>query len=125
MAELAQDERYLTPTLRAQNQEALRETLEAVFETQPVAHWLSSFAAAGVPCSPINTYSQALEDPQVAHMGWVQDLMLPNGQATKTFGSPLRANGETPAIRSGPPGLGEHTEDVLSRILPKTSTVSA
>ena len=49
LAELRQDERYLTPTLRAQNQEALCDTLETVFETKPVAHWLSAFTTAGVP----------------------------------------------------------------------------
>ena len=122
LAALKEDERYLTPSLRARNQTALRETLEAVFETRPVEHWLESFAAAGVPCSPINTYSQALGDPQVAYMGWVQDLTLANGQETKTFGSPLRINGETPKIRARPPALGEHTEEVLGRIDPRHLT---
>ena len=119
LPELKQDERYLTPTLRAQNQNVLRETLEAVFETKPVDHWLSAFATAGVPCSPINSYSQALGDPQVAHMGWVQDITLPNGNTTKTFGSPLRINGESLSIATGPPGLGEHTEEVLGKLDPE------
>ena len=119
LPELKEDERYLTPTLRAQNQEALRETLEAVFETESVAHWLAAFAGAGVPCSPINTYSQALGDPQVAHMGWVQDITLPNGKATKTFGSPLRINGQTLPVRANPPALGEHTEEVLGKVDPQ------
>ena len=119
MPELKQDERYLTPTLRAQNQEALRDTLEGVFAKEPVSHWLASFAAAGVPCSPINTYSEALADPQVEHMGWVQEITLPNGKVTKTFGSPFRINGETLPITGNPPGLGEHTEDVLGRIDPQ------
>ena len=116
---LKQDERYLTPTLRARNQEALRNTLEQVFQTKPVAHWLSAFAAAGVPCSPINTYSQVLADQQVEYMGWVQDLSLPTGKVTKTFGSPLRINGQTPRIRMRPPGLGEHTEEVLAQVDPE------
>ena len=119
LPELKEDDRYLTPTLRAQNQEALRETLEAVFETQPVAHWLSAFAAAGVPSSPINSYSDALSDPQVVHMGWVQDITLPNGKATKTFGSPLRINNQTLSIAASPPALGEHTEEVLGKVDPQ------
>lgn len=118
--ELKQDERYLTPTLRAENQDGLRETLESVFETESVSHWLSAFAAAGVPCSPINSYSQALDDPQVAHMGWVQDLTLANGKTTRTFGPPLRINGETLPIAARPPALGEHTAEVLKRLDPQT-----
>ena len=119
LPELKEDDRYLTPTLRAQNQEALRETLEAVFETQPVAHWLSAFAGAGVPSSPINNYSDALSDIQVAYMGWVQDITLPNGKSTKTFGSPYRINGQTLPVAANPPALGEHTEEVLGKLDPQ------
>ncbi|MEM7562708.1 MAG: CoA transferase [Pseudomonadota bacterium] len=118
LAELKNDERYISPTTRAANQGALRETLESVFKNKPVTHWLDAFAKAGVPCSPINTYSDALGDPQVEHMGWVQDLKLSNGVETRTFGSPLRINGETPSIRCRPPELGEHTEEVLGELDP-------
>ena len=119
---LKEDARYLTPSLRAQNQDALRETLEAVFETKEVAHWLTAFAAVGVPCSPINNYSEALSDPQVDYMGWVQEILLPSGKATKTFGSPLRINGATLPIAGNPPGLGEHTEEVLGKLDPERLT---
>ena len=67
----------------------------------------------------IGTYSQALGDPQVEHMGWVQDITLPNGKATKTFGSPLRINGQTLPVRANPPALGEHTEEVLGKVDPQ------
>lgn len=116
LPELKEDERYLTPSLRAQNQNELRETLEAVFETKDVAHWLAAFSEVGVPCSPINSYSEALTDPQVDYMGWVQEITLPNGKVTKTFGSPLRINGATLPISANPPGLGEHTEEVLGKL---------
>ncbi|MEM7170011.1 MAG: CoA transferase [Pseudomonadota bacterium] len=118
LMELKQDPRYLTPVLRAANQNELRVTLEAVFSEKPVAHWLSAFTQTGVPCSPINSYSQALSDPQVSHMGWVHELQLPNGQATKTFGSPIRINGSAIPIFGPPPELGEHTEEILSKIEP-------
>ncbi len=116
LPELKEDERYLTPSLRAQNQDTLRVTLEEVFETKEVAHWLAAFAEVGVPCSPINSYSEALSDPQVEYMGWVQEITLPNGKVTKTFGSPLRINGATLPIAASPPGLGEHTEEVLGKL---------
>ena len=116
LPELKDDERYLNPTERAANQDELRDTLETVFVRKPVSAWLTAFADAGVPCSPINTYSQALDDPQVQHMEWVKDLTLVNGINTRTFGSPLRINGQTPDIRRRPPGLGEHTGEVLAEM---------
>jgi crotonobetainyl-CoA:carnitine CoA-transferase CaiB-like acyl-CoA transferase len=114
--ELAEDERFLTTSLRAKHQEALRDLLEADFVKQPVEHWLRLFAELGVPCTPINSYSQVLADPQVAHMGWVEEITLPGGSRTRTFGSPLRARHQDFAVRRNPPGLGEHTEEVLAEL---------
>lgn len=113
---LVDQPRFSTPSNRAANQRDLLEILEEVFVTKPVAHWLSAFSDAGVPCSPINTYSQALADPQVDHMGWVQDLTLPSGAVTKTFASPLRINNQVNEIQRGPPGLGQHTDEILGEL---------
>ncbi len=115
--ELADDPRYGTPSSRAEHQDDLRATLEEIFATAPAAQWIEAFAAAGVPCSPINSYADALGDAQVEHMGWVQDLALPNGRQTRTFGPPVRFDGETTAIERPPPSLGEQNAAIVDRIL--------
>lgn len=116
LVELKDDERYLSPTLRAANQHGLCSTLETEFVKQPLTHWLSAFSTAGVPCSPINTYADALSDPQVEFSGWVQDMTLANGHKTRTFGPPLRINGKTIPVDRRPPELGEHSEEILKEI---------
>ncbi|WP_028206219.1 CaiB/BaiF CoA transferase family protein [Paraburkholderia nodosa] len=113
--DLDADPRYASPTSRAQHQVALRDTLEAIFAADDAAHWIERFRAAGVPCAPINTYSEVLKDVQVEHMEWVQPLELPNGVQTKTFASPVRFSGKAPEIRMRPPGLGEHNADLLRK----------
>jgi crotonobetainyl-CoA:carnitine CoA-transferase CaiB-like acyl-CoA transferase len=113
--ELASDPRFASTRERAANQAALKEILEQRFVRENVAHWLAAFSAAGVPHSAINDYSAALEDPQVAHMGWVQALALPNGVATRTFGFPLRLDGHGASVDRPPPALGEHTDEVCAR----------
>ncbi|HZZ93686.1 MAG TPA: CoA transferase [Usitatibacter sp.] len=115
LPELASDPRFATTRDRAANQVELRERLEARFVERPASHWLQVFHAAGVPHAPINDYAAALEDPQVAHMGWVQPLTLPGGASTRTFASPLRFDGQGPAIDRAPPALGEHTEEIRRR----------
>lgn len=112
--DLLADERFQTPTTRAQHQDALLEILESEFAAADSATWLERFRAAGVPCAPINSYSEVLADPQVEHMEWVQPLELPNGVKTRTFASPLRMSGKGLPISRRPPALGEHNDEVLS-----------
>ena len=112
MPELANDPRFKSTLDRATNQAALKEVLDPVFAGQTAAHWLHAFEAAGVPHAPINDYESALADPQVEHMGWVQPLRLPDGTMTRTFGSPVRFNGQTLPVTVGPPQLGQHTETI-------------
>ena len=115
--ELIQDPRFLNPTDRAANQDALREILEQIFAAADAETWLRNFRDAGVPCAPINDYSDVLADPQVEHMEWVQDLELVNGARTRTFVSPVRFDSRTAAVRLRPPALGEHNDEVLGELL--------
>lgn len=115
--ELYDDERFTSTLLRAQHQQALLEILEAIFAAEPAEHWLGQFRAAGVPCAPINQYSDILADEQVAHMEWVQTIALPNGLTANTFASPIRFDGKTSRITAGPPALGQHNEAILSSIV--------
>jgi crotonobetainyl-CoA:carnitine CoA-transferase CaiB-like acyl-CoA transferase len=112
-AELAADPRFATTALRARNQTPLRELLEASFARLTAQECLAIMRRQGVPCAPINRYSEALADPQVAHYGWVQPLELANGARTRTFGSPL---GRGAPVRRRPPALGEHTDEVLREL---------
>jgi formyl-CoA transferase len=114
--DLAREDRFATPTLRARNQEALRELLEAEFVKSDAADLLAVFSKRGVPCAPINTYSQVLADPQVEHMGWVNEMTLPNGAKSKVVISPQRLGGKRLGVYRSPPALGEHTQEVLAEL---------
>lgn len=111
--DLLDDDRFGSPNSRASHQDELLLILEGEFSRGTTADWLDRFRAAGVPCAPINTYSEVLEDPQVRHMGWVQAIDLPNGRRTRTFGSPVKVDTRTLPIRLSPPALGEHNAEVL------------
>jgi len=112
-ADLAADPRFASTALRARHQRELKELLERDFVRETAADLLAKFRAAGVPCAPINTYSQALADEQVRHMEWVREIGLPSGARTRTFASPLRFGGRGFPIRRDPPALGQHNDEVF------------
>jgi crotonobetainyl-CoA:carnitine CoA-transferase CaiB-like acyl-CoA transferase len=122
--ELIDDDRFASTELRSRHQVELRVLLEESFAAHSVEDLLVTFRAARVPCAPINSYSQALADPQVEHMGWVQPLTLPNGEQTRTFVSPLHINGRTPGELRPPPALGEHTGEVLAAVIEARKSAS-
>ena len=111
--DLLDDSRFKTTTLRAEHQVALKDLLEVEFAKQGVDHWLAAFEKAGVPQGRINTYSQILADPQVQHMGWVEEMELPSGVKTRTFGVPVKISGTDLRKRRDPPALGAATKTVL------------
>src|SRR5699024_4355119 len=92
---LLEDSRFLNSQLRTKYQVELKNILEGTFQHKPAEQWLDILRVAGVPCAPINNYSDILSDPQVEHMEWVQPISLPNGHQTKTFASPIRFNNRT------------------------------
>lgn len=115
--ELPADERFRTPELRARNQDALLAILEPLFARRAAADWLREFDARGVPCAPINSYPQVLSDPQVAALGLVQPLDLPNGMRTRTTAFPVRLTGYSFEVYLPPPEIGAHTGEVLEEWL--------
>jgi len=113
--DLLADPRFATTMLRAQNQVALKDLLEVEFARHGVDHWIDAFEKAGVPYGRINSYSQILADPQVRHMGWIEDMELPSGVKTKTFGWPIGISGVDTKKRRDPPALGADNEAVLGK----------
>ncbi len=104
--ELLEDPRFLSPSLRAANQAALKVLLEAQFASQDATHWLAQFEAAGVPCAPINGYEQAIADRQAQHLQLVQALTLPSGHATRTIACPIWLDGAPVPVSLDLPLLG-------------------
>jgi len=115
--ELAADARFAKVTGRLVNREALLPMLAEVMRTDTTASWLARLEAAGVPCGPINDFSETFADPQVQHRGIRVDLPLPGGGRCPSIASPMRFSATPLEHSAGPPALGEHTEAVLSERL--------
>jgi crotonobetainyl-CoA:carnitine CoA-transferase CaiB-like acyl-CoA transferase len=115
---LAEDDRFRTNPLRVQNRPALGERLERIFAARPLEHWLRLLSEAGIPCGPINDLRAALGHPQLSARGAIARMEHPVAGTLRTTGSPLPLSGVTPPPpASPPPGLGQHTREVLTGLL--------
>jgi crotonobetainyl-CoA:carnitine CoA-transferase CaiB-like acyl-CoA transferase len=111
-SEVARDPRFGTNADRVANRAALAEVLAGTFSTRRADEWRADLEAAGVPCAPVNAMDEVFTDPHVTAGDLVQDVAHPAG-SLRLVASPLRVDGRRPAIRRGPPELGEHTDEVL------------
>lgn len=99
------DPRYATNRDRMDNRDDIIGKIGAVVKTKPRAYWQEKFTAAGVPNSPVNSISQAANDPQTQALEIIRAVP---GEEMKLVGLPLSFNGVRPAQTGRAPSLGEH-----------------
>ncbi|MFF0461804.1 CaiB/BaiF CoA transferase family protein [Streptomyces mexicanus] len=112
--QLADDPRFATNPDRVRHRDALVPLLEAALTRRSGAAWAEALDAAGVPCAPISTVDQALSSPQALAREMVCVLRHPTAGDLRTVGSPLKLSATPARIRTAPPLLGQHTDDVLA-----------
>ncbi|MET4161116.1 crotonobetainyl-CoA:carnitine CoA-transferase CaiB-like acyl-CoA transferase [Marinobacterium sp. MBR-111] len=116
--ELADDSDYATNNSRVENREQLIPQLSACIAKHPSAFWLDELEKVGVPCGPINNLAQVFADPQICHRGMRIERQHPVAGTVPLVSNPIRFNGHALNAETAPPALGEHTLEVLQRLLP-------
>jgi len=111
--EWARDARFAKNPDRVINRETLDELIAQALRRDQTGAWIEKLRAAGVPCGPINSVAQALNDPHTLARGMVRTVNHPAAGELKMVGIPFRMNGTPATIRRPPPTLGQHTEEVL------------
>ena len=114
---LAGDERFATNTARVHNRDQLIPQLAQVIALRPRQYWLDGLEPLGVPAGPVSTLPETFANPQVQARGMV--VSAPHAQAGQVplLGSPIKMSGTPPAVRRGPPVLGQHTAEILGELL--------
>ena len=117
LSHLLNDDRYATEAARIKNFDACQTALQSVLTKETTDTWLTAMQAARVPVAAIRSLADALNDPQLTHRRVLtrtseDDLATRDQKAVVTAG--YLANQDGPTIRSQPPQLGEHTDEILS-----------
>jgi crotonobetainyl-CoA:carnitine CoA-transferase CaiB-like acyl-CoA transferase len=92
------------------------ELVQAKLLERPTAAWLELLATKDVWCAPVQTFDDVVDDPQVAHNGLLTTVEHPGGGTLRAVGVPVRFSATPGSIRSGPPAVGQHTDEVLASI---------
>lgn len=87
------------------------------FERRTLEEW-ESFLSDEAMAAPVNEFAEVFDHPQIEARNLVDEVELDDGTVFEQIGFPITtANDEDHAIRSPAPKFGEHTSDVLQRVL--------
>src|SRR6185503_20046238 len=114
--ELPADVRFGTREQRLDHRRELAAEIERTTAKEPRGHWLGRLDAAGVPCVPINTYAEALADPQTLTRDMVVDLVHAGAGPIKNLGVPVKLSDTPGAVDRPAPLLGEHSDAILAEL---------
>ncbi|MBI4233601.1 MAG: CoA transferase [Chloroflexi bacterium] len=112
---LGDDPAFATNLGREQHALRLHPVFEAVFATQPRAHWLPLLEQAGVPCAAVVTREEAMDNPQVLANEMVISTTHPALGGVQMMGWSYRLGDpdEGHRVRRQAPLLGQHTSEIL------------
>lgn len=116
-AEWGKDPRFATNSSRVAHRNELIELLRAETQRRTTQEWIAVLETAGVPCGPINDLQGVFADPQVVARGLRIDLPHPEAGSAPSVANPIRLSVSPVTYRSAPPLLGQHTDDILRRLL--------
>jgi formyl-CoA transferase len=118
---LAQDESLRTGPQRAAVRDAIDARVRAWTADQARDQAIATLSAAGIPCAPVRTLGEAVDDPYNEEQGLLRRVHYDGWGEVRVLGSPIQLrepgdDGNEPPP-APPPRLGEHNRAVLSRVL--------
>src|SRR5262245_24796749 len=111
--ELATEARFATNGARVTNRQALVDLLATRLVERASADWLAILDDAGIPAGPIRDIREASEAPQAQAIGSRVRLDHPALGPVDQVASPMVLGATPVEIRLPPPGLGEHSREIL------------
>jgi crotonobetainyl-CoA:carnitine CoA-transferase CaiB-like acyl-CoA transferase len=116
LPELAADARFLTNGDRVVHRAELRPVLARRFGQAGANEWLARLDAASVPCGPIHDVVRAFGSPEARGLGMVVEQTHPAWGVIRQAGVPFVLERTPATIRTPPPTLGEHTDEILGEL---------
>lgn len=111
------DRRFRTNDLRVQNRVVLEGLIEEVTREKSTGEWLEVLEGSGLPYAAVNDVMDTLRHPHVQARGMVTEVQHEECGTVKLLSPPVKYSESVTGIRSAPPTLGQHTDEVLMGLL--------
>jgi len=115
--ELVKDPRFADNDSRNRNWDILKPILEDILRKDTKENWIEKLQASGVPCGPINTIADVVQDPQVLHREMIVEVEHPVAGKLKMPGCPIKLSKTPASVEKPSPILGQHQEEILCGFL--------
>ena len=113
---LIEDARFATIAARSENIDALYAVLGEGMRERTTREWLDRLGALDIPCGPVNSLADLLEDDYLRETGFFKRVQHPLDGDAAMMSFPARLSGSPASVRRLWPALGQHTEEVLREI---------
>ena len=114
--EWLEDPRFASDKARGDNGEVISARVGAWVAQRTSAEAIAAFEGARVPAGPVYRPRQTLDDPHVKGGDFFAEVDFPGIGKAKVAATPVKLHGTPGTVRTRPPTLGEHTDEVLREL---------
>ena len=115
--ELTNDPRFKTDQARGENAALIDRIVKEWVAQRSVDEVVKTLQEAGVPCEPVNTMYQLLDDPQIKAREMIVYTDHPDLGRIPLPGTPIKLSLTSGRIGAPAPKLGEHNEEIYGKLL--------
>jgi crotonobetainyl-CoA:carnitine CoA-transferase CaiB-like acyl-CoA transferase len=101
---------------RVRNRSEINATVQALFGTQPVSHWVELLNRSNIPCGPVYTVPEMFEDEQVRHLGVAAPVVRADGSTIQVISQPVTLERTPATLQTSAPRIGEHSSEILREV---------
>ncbi len=114
IAEISNDERFNTNSLRCENMDQLKEIFEKQLKSKTTDEWIKEMELLKIPCGPIFNIKQAVENPQIKERNMIVKSYHKIIGEFKSAGNPIKMSTyKDTDTRGDIPDLDEHRDKII------------
>jgi crotonobetainyl-CoA:carnitine CoA-transferase CaiB-like acyl-CoA transferase len=111
-----EDPRFANDTLRGEHAAEISERIGAWCAARSTRDALAELERGRIPCGPVYSFQDVLDDPHVREAGLFADVPFPGLAKPVKIAAPPIALSERPAAVVRAPLVGEHTDEILREL---------